>query len=590
MSRKNAGVAGRVAPAIAAAVMVACAWIGPEREWDNPYDREGSNPADAPAITNMYPDGNTVVPINDSLLMAVEASGENGYITGYRWFFDDEDGFVTTDQGIYSRAWGIGDTGVHRVMVRAVNEWGMISDPEEFTVTVRGFAPYIVTAVTDTVVGQRAEVEKNLSAGDSNGVITMYFWGSGENGWDDSAAAGDTEAVTESFAKPGGGALQVRWAARDDDGLFALDTFILFFNRGPDSARLSCPSSGDTAHFLSYDIIKNIGRISCSFSVSDPDSLDTMTYAFSLGKTAADTALFYRGRDTAVMVENISPSTAYYWKLSVWDLFGDSCRASGELVTAPPPPAPEGMILLYSAGVFFQMGQSGFDSSEAPVHTAGFSSYFWIDATEVTNGAFAVVMGTAAPAADRNMPVVNISWFDAVLYCNARSKRERRDTVYAYESRTGEPGGMSVLTGVSLRPVAAGYRLPTEAEWEYACRVDSLTLFFWGNDNLEAPAYAWTRENSGDTVHIVAVKKPNRLGLYDMAGNVWEWCNDWFDPRYYSTAPPLDPMGLQTGTERVIRGGSWKHSLYFAQAGTRSRMAPQSAANTVGFRTVLVVR
>ncbi|MBN1308663.1 MAG: SUMF1/EgtB/PvdO family nonheme iron enzyme [Chitinispirillaceae bacterium] len=577
-------------PAVAALLIVACAWIGPEREWDNPYDQEGINPAFAPTIITIYPDADTALPINDSLLMVVEARGENSSIAGYQWYFDDEEEFVATDQGVYRCAWGTGDTGTHRVTVRAVNEWGMISDPGKFTITVRSFAPYIMTAVTDTVVSQRAEVEKSFSAGDSNGAITMYFWGSGKNGWDDSAAAVAAETVTASFAKPEGGVLPVRWGAQDDDGLFVLDTFILFFNRGPDSVRLSRSSSGDTARFISYDIINGFGRISCSFFASDPDSFDTMTYAFFLGKTTTDTALFYRGRDTAVIAENLTPSTTYSWKLSVWDLFGDSCQASGELITAPPPPPPEGMVLLHSAGVYFQMGQSGFDSAEAPVHAVGFSSYFWIDTTEVTNGAFSDVVGTTAGDADREMPVVDISWFDAALYCNARSKRDRKDTVYAYQSRTGEPGKKSVLTGVTLRPDAAGYRLPTEAEWEYACRVDSLTLFYWGNDNLEAPAYSWTRENSGAAVHAVALKKPNQLGLYDIAGNVWEWCNDWFDPQYYSTTPLLDPMGPASGTERVLRGGSWKHSLYFAQAGTRSKMIPQNAANTIGFRTVLVIK
>ena len=571
--------------------MVTCAWIGPEQEWKNPYDPLGSNPVDPPIITNLFPDTTAVIPVNDSLLMAVEATAEKGYVTGYRWFFDGNNDSVLTSQGIYSRSWGITDTGMHQITVKALNEWNMVSEPKYFKVIVRSCHPYIIAAVTDTVVSQKAEVEKHFAAGDSNGgVITMYFWGSGKAGWDDSIAVKNSEPITKVFSNPDGGVLQVRWAARDDDGLFAHDTFTILFNRGPDSVWLANPATGDTAKFNLFNIISNTGRIICSFSSHDPDSLDTMTYTFLLRNAENDTVLFYQGRDTADTAENLSPTTTYRWQLSVKDLFGDSRRDSGEFITAPPPAPPEGMVLIQSAGVEFQMGQSGFDSSEAPIHTAAFSYHFWIDTTEVTQATFAAVMGTASEAAEENLPVVNISWFDAALYCNARSKHDGKDTVYAYQSMSGAPGQNPVLNELTIRSEAIGYRLPTEAEWEYACRIDSLTLFFWGNDYLAASTYAWTRENSDNAVHEVAQKKPNRFGLYDMAGNVWEWCNDWFDSRYYTIAPPLDPTGPQSGTERVIRGGSWKHSLYFSQAGTRSKTAPQNSSNTIGFRTVLVVR
>jgi formylglycine-generating enzyme required for sulfatase activity len=136
---------------------------------------------------------------------------------------------------------------------------------------------------------------------------------------------------------------------------------------------------------------------------------------------------------------------------------------------------------------------------------------------------------------------------------------------------------------------ANGYRLPTEAEWEYSCRIDSMTLFFWGNDPSLSSEYAWTRENC-DTIQKVALKQPNGFRLYDLAGNVWEWCNDWFDPDYYSSSPQLNAYGPESGDQRVIRGGSWKHSLYFAQAGTRSKMSPDVRSGTIGFRTVRVVK
>ena len=91
-------------------------------------------------------------------------------------------------------------------------------------------------------------------------------------------------------------------------------------------------------------------------------------------------------------------------------------------------------------------------------------------------------------------------------------------------------------------------------------------------------------------MHPVALKRPNPRGLYDIAGNAWEWCEDWFDSGYYGASERVDPAGPAAGVTKVIRGGSWNHSLYFAQAGTRASLAPGSSDATVGFRTVLIIR
>jgi len=188
------------------------------------------------------------------------------------------------------------------------------------------------------------------------------------------------------------------------------------------------------------------------------------------------------------------------------------------------------------------------------------------------------------------MPVANVSWYDAALYCNARSKSDGKDTVYLYTSRTGDIGRQCSLEECTISATADGYRLPTEAEWEYACKSDSLTLYFWGNDRATASLYAWTKENSAATVHQVADKLPNGSQLYDMSGNVWEWCQDWYDAGFYKVSERVDPQGPETGTTKVIRGGSWNTTLFFAQAGTRVSMAPESGDPTIGFRTVLTIR
>ncbi len=568
-------------------LVTGCSWVSSEREWNNPYDLTGTRPAEPPVLESDPPD--TVIIINDTLTMVASASSVNAEVVAYHWSFDNGDTSITTKKGILDKAWAVGDTGTHTVAVSAVNQWEMVSKEKRFTVQVRSCYPVLSEKLQDTSVNQLAEIERSFSATDSNGTITSYFWGTGPSGWDDSAS-GDN-GVTVAFKNPEGGTLRIRWAARDDDGLMAFDTFNLIFNRRPKNARVTDPGEGKIAAFTFFDIVEGTGEIVCSFTADDPDQSDELTYSFFCGTSPEDTAVFYEGENASVKLSGIVASTEYQWTLLVKDLFGDTAFASGIFTTAPPPKAPSGMALVRARGTCFGMGQSGFSTTEEPIHQVCFSSHFWMDSTEVTFGDFAAVTGVdLAGGASPDLPVVTISWFDALLYCNARSKADGKDTVYSYTAQQGATGKKSVLEGLTISKEANGYRLPTEAQWEFACKADSLTLFFWGNDMTEAVSYAWTKDNSSGAAHPVGSKLPNRWGLYDIAGNVWEWCQDWFDGGYYEASERVDPMGPPAGITRVIRGGSWNHSLYFAQAGSRASLAPGSSDATIGFRTVLIIR
>jgi len=131
------------------------------------------------------------------------------------------------------------------------------------------------------------------------------------------------------------------------------------------------------------------------------------------------------------------------------------------------------------------------------------------------------------------------------------------------------------------------YRLPTEAEWEYAARAGSTTRFAYGDDATKLSEYAWHDGNAKERVHPVAQKKPNAWGLYDMHGNAWEWCHDWYSSRYPKRTT-VDPTGKPSGKARVIRGGGWCSQARGVRCSRRSSLSPDKGYNSIGFRLVMV--
>lgn len=175
----------------------------------------------------------------------------------------------------------------------------------------------------------------------------------------------------------------------------------------------------------------------------------------------------------------------------------------------------------------------------------------------VTQAEFANIMGRAAPPEnDQEKPQVEVSWFGAVEYCNRLSRKEGLTEAYVFNSPTE----------VSWHRSASGYRLPTEAEWEYACRVGSLDQRYG-----ELGEIAWYIGNSEARVHPTGLKQPNGWGLHDMLGNVWEWCWDLFDPEIY-------------GEYRVFRGGGWADEAQACRAGARRKSHPTFSIDDLGFR------
>jgi uncharacterized protein (TIGR02996 family) len=205
----------------------------------------------------------------------------------------------------------------------------------------------------------------------------------------------------------------------------------------------------------------------------------------------------------------------------------------------------------------------------------------WLGVVPVTQGQFAKVMGRNPSAfsaggemADRVrgmdtscFPVEMVSWHDAVAFCRTLSELPA-------EKKAGR-----------------SYRLPTDAEWEYACRAGTTTTYQFGDVLTHAQAHfardRWERTGWNGRTHKVGARKPNAFGLYDMHGTVWEWCADWFDPSSdYGAHPRRDPQGPATGTDRVLRGGAWDVDADGCRSAYRNANVPEAANDRNGFRVV----
>jgi formylglycine-generating enzyme required for sulfatase activity len=242
--------------------------------------------------------------------------------------------------------------------------------------------------------------------------------------------------------------------------------------------------------------------------------------------------------------------------------------ASVAPVRPPPPPSPsasdDSSRLVNSLGMTFgripagefRMGSTDGDGDERPVHTVRISQPFYLGIHAVTQGQWEAVMGTNPSrfTGDPNRPVEQVSWEDAQAFIGRLNAREGHTR----------------------------YRLPTEAEWEYAARAGSTAAYYFGDDSRRLGEYAWYGENAGGQTHPVGTLQPNAWGLYDMYGNVWEWVQDWYGE--YTAEPVTDPQGPAAGSVRVIRGGSWDSDARNCRSAGRAPIAPGTRSDDLGFR------
>ena len=243
-------------------------------------------------------------------------------------------------------------------------------------------------------------------------------------------------------------------------------------------------------------------------------------------------------------------------------------------------------MVLIPAGTF-QMGNtgaySGYDS-EKPVHTVTISKAFYMSKYEITQKQYQAVMDTnPSNFIGENLPVEMVTWYNAIAFCNALSQLEGLAPCYTING-----------TNVSCNWEANGYRLPTEAEWEYAAKAGTSTDFYSGSlthsgsspidPNLDK--IGWYAGNSASKTQSVGQKQANAFGLYDMSGNLYEWCWDWYGD--YTSATATDPKGPTYGSNRIHRGGSWISTAYYCRSALRNYFNPNFSHNIIGFRVVKV--
>jgi formylglycine-generating enzyme required for sulfatase activity len=533
----------------------------------------------APVVNAM---NDTTVAINDSFSVRATGTDTNGTIKKYLWALDGVNFIDSTDSGRTKTAFA--STGVKTVRVKVRDDDNLQSAVDSVKVTVRDYIPI------------------NLSPANNASITTLLPTLTWKPGW------GDTNFTVLLDTLPAPIAVA---AAGTKDSSFTVTTPLKYnkiyywqiighYATGqaagpvwrfttptapppPAAPVLIVPSDGltgisltptlswsDTSMVTSYHLQVSADSVFASFVVNDSTLTSTsMTIASSL-----------------------TNSTKYYWRVNATNVNGTSGWSPVWSFTTETA-MPGGMVLIAASGQSFSMGQTGIADT---VHTVNFTYNYYMDVTEVTQGDYVALMGVNPSdftgTGDTIWPVEQVTWFDAVLYCNARSKRDGYDTVYSYTTITGTPGdGCTDLGGLVVHFANNGYRLPTGAEWEYACRAGTTTKCFWGDDSSAGGAYAWCQLNAANTTHAVATRLPNTWGLYDMHGNVEEWCNDWYDwsgtiSNCYTAGSQTDPTGPATGNHRMLRGGWFNGVFYELRSAHLAEEYPYRGLNPYGFRCV----
>ncbi|MCL2245242.1 MAG: formylglycine-generating enzyme family protein [Treponema sp.] len=248
-------------------------------------------------------------------------------------------------------------------------------------------------------------------------------------------------------------------------------------------------------------------------------------------------------------------------------------------------------MVLINPGTYTRGSNNSDDYGASPPHQVTLTKGFYMGKYEVTQEQYQAVTGvnpssfSSSPASgevQQRRPVEQVTWYDAVEFCNKLSEQEGLTPAYTITGRSPSSGYPIIGATVTINWNANGYRLPTEAEWEHSCRAGTTTAYNTGETITDNTG--WNSNNSGSRTHEVGLKSTNAWGLYDMHGNVMEWCWDWYGS--YGSAAQTDPRGATSGAYRVVRGGSWNYYEQALRSASRIDYSPNYGSSALGFRVV----
>ena len=472
------------------------------------------------------------------------------------------------------------------------------------SVAVTVSEPEIVTVPAGTYTAYKFDYADSWSDSWGNsGTSRSTFWMAEGIGWVKVMRRGATYELQESDEGPpsaprlsvstSGVTLSLAWPA-----LANADGYTLFYAPYPQAEPIGSQVMGSqtggsfnlfegAAYYLAVQAYNNFGNSPYSnieyFIIGSSLSVSPGSLSISEGQTGSCTLSGGTGPygaasdNTSVATVGVSGSTLYVTGVSadsatitVWDSSGDSGTVSVTVTGSASGTYTNSLgmtFILLPAGTFTMGSPSselGSYSDERPQHQVTLTQPFYMQQTEVTQSQWEAVMGSNPsyfPGCP-TCPVEQVSWDDVQVFLG-------------YMNARGE----------------GTYSLPTEAQWEYAARAGSATAFYNGgitelscgyDPNLNA--IGWYCYNADSQTHPVAQKTPNAWGLYDMSGNVWEWCQDWFSSSYYDSSPSTDPAGPSSGSSRVLRGGSWSNSAKNCRSANRNNDGPDFSYDCLGFR------